>query len=258
MRGVNIHYLIAGPPKAPRVVFIHGLGGSIPTWSLNLPAFAERFRVCALDMIGAGNSDKPSTDYSIVTLADFLGDFLDALGPDWHNVSLVGHSLGGAIALSFTSHYPDRVDKLVLIDSAGLGPEIDDTLLNLVEAVPSAEHIRSELALFFTNADLVQQALVEQIYEQRQQTGAHQALVATAHAAFANGRQLIDLRRALAGQTRPTLIVWGAADHVIPVSHAQQIQQGPQSRVEIFANCGHCPHIEQSDAFNTQAIQFLS
>ncbi len=74
--GVKTHYLIAGPEDAPRVIFVHGLGGSIPTWSLNLPAFAEQFRVCALDMVGAGASDKPSTDYSVAALANFLGNFL--------------------------------------------------------------------------------------------------------------------------------------------------------------------------------------
>jgi pyruvate dehydrogenase E2 component (dihydrolipoyllysine-residue acetyltransferase) len=256
--GIKTHYLLAGPSGAPRVVFVHGLGGSIPTWSLNLPSFAEQFRVCALDMVGAGESDKPATDYSAVALANFLENFLDALGPDWHQVSLVGHSLGGAIALSFANRHPERVDKLVLIDSAGLGPEIDNTLLNLVQSEPGIEHISAELALFFTNLDFVQQALVEQLYEQRRQAGAHEALVATQRAAFANGQQLLDLRQALADRSGSTLIIWGAADSVIPVSHAQQIQQNTQSRVEIFTNSGHCPHIEQSDAFNSLVKTFLS
>jgi pimeloyl-ACP methyl ester carboxylesterase len=256
--GVKTRYLIAGPSSAPRVVFVHGLGGSIPSWSLNLPDLAEQFRVCALDLVGAGDSDKPSTDYSVAALANFLGNFLDALGPDWQKVSLVGHSLGGAVALNFASQHPDRIDRLVLIDSAGLGSEIDTALLSLVQSEPSIEHIRSELALFFTNADLVQQALVEQIYEQRRQAGAHAALQATAQAVFASGRQLIDLRQTLADLPNSTLVVWGAADSVIPVSHTQQIQQSTRSRVEIFANSGHCPHIEQSNEFNALVKAFLS
>ena len=78
--GVATHYLIAGPADAPQVVFVHGLGGSYETWSLNLPAFAERFRICALDLPGAGSSDKPDIDYSIPSMADFLARFLRCSG----------------------------------------------------------------------------------------------------------------------------------------------------------------------------------
>jgi pyruvate dehydrogenase E2 component (dihydrolipoamide acetyltransferase) len=257
VNGIKVHYLVAGPVNAPHVVFVHGLGGSNATWALNLPAFAEQFHICALDLVGAGSSDKPTTDYSAPALAAFLANFLDALGPEWQRVSLIGHSLGGAIALAFAQHHPERVDKLILVDSAGLGVEIDSVLLNLIGSEPTPEHIRSELACFFTNLDLVQQALIDQIYQQRQQPGAREALLLTATAAFANGQQQIDLREALAALPKPTLIVWGANDEVIPVSHAQQAQQSAQSRVEIFSDCGHCPHIEHSDAFNRLVMDFL-
>ena len=79
--GVATHYLVAGPAGAPRLVFVHGLGGSYETWSLNLPAFAEGFRICALDLPGAGSSDKPDIDYSIPSMADFLARFLEC--PGW-------------------------------------------------------------------------------------------------------------------------------------------------------------------------------
>src|SRR5438045_5253807 len=160
--GVAIRYLIAGPANAPRVVFVHGLGGSYETWSLNLPAFAERFRICALDLVGSGSSDKPAIDYSVPSLADFLARFLDALDGDWHSVNLVAHSLGGAIALVFASRYPERVERLVLVDSAGLGSEINDEVLDLIRAEPTVESIRTELTNFFAHQGLVQQALVEQ------------------------------------------------------------------------------------------------
>src|SRR2546427_2020692 len=165
--GVAIHCQIAGPDGAPQVVFVHGLGGSYETWSLNLPAFAEWFRICALDLVGAGSSDKPAMDYSVPSLADFLARFLDALDGGWQSVSLVGHSLGGAIALAFASRYPERVERLVLVDSAGLGSEIDGEVLDLLRAKPTIEGIRAELTHFFAHQGLVQQALVEQIYQQR-------------------------------------------------------------------------------------------
>jgi pimeloyl-ACP methyl ester carboxylesterase len=256
--GIAAHCLIAGPVNAPHVVFVHGLGGSFATWSLNLPAFAGQFRICALDLVGAGSSAKPATDYSVPVLAEFLARFLDALGPDWQRVSLVGHSLGGAVALTFAGSYPQRVERLVLVDSAGLGPEIDRRVLALVHAEPTPEHIREELALFFANPKLVQQALVEQLYQQRMQPGAREALQATADAAFSGGQQRIDLRETLTKLPQPVLVIWGATDAVIPAAHAQLAQQAQQGRLVVLANCGHCPHIERSDEFNQTVLAFLS
>jgi pimeloyl-ACP methyl ester carboxylesterase len=256
--GVAIHCLIAGPAGAPRVVFVHGLGGSYETWSLNLPAFAERFRICALDLVGAGSSDKPAMDYSVPSLADLLARFLDAMGEDWQRVSLVGHSLGGAIALAFASRYPERVERLVLVDSAGLGPEIDGEVLNLMRTTPTIEGIRAELTHFFAHSGLVQQALVEQLYQQRIRPGAREALLSTAEAAFGGNHQHMDLRETLSSLPNEVLVVWGNADGVIPVTHAQQARLAPKSKVEIFEACGHCPHIERADAFNQLATSFLS
>jgi pyruvate dehydrogenase E2 component (dihydrolipoamide acetyltransferase) len=256
--GVAIHYLIVGPAGAPRVVFVHGLGGSYETWSLNLPAFAERFRICALDLVGAGSSDKPAIDYSVPSLADFLARFLDALDGDWQSVNLVSHSLGGAVALAFASRYPARVERLVLVDSAGLGSEIDGEVLSLIRAEPTVEGIRTELTHFFAHQGLVQQALVEQLYQQRLQPGAREALLATTEAAFGGNRQHIDLRETLATLHNKALVVWGIEDSVIPVAHAQQASRIAVSRVEVFEACGHCPHIERAEAFNQLATTFLS
>jgi pyruvate dehydrogenase E2 component (dihydrolipoamide acetyltransferase) len=255
--GNSIHYLIAGPINAPHVVFVHGLGGSLTTWSLNLSAFAEQFRICALDLIGAGNSAKPDTDYSIAALASFLAQFLATLGPEWQKVNIIGHSLGGAIALAFAGSHPQQVERLVLVDSAGLGPEINHIVLDLMCAEPTQEHLRSELSLFFARPDQAQQTLVDQLYQQRTQPGAHEALVATANAAFADGKQQNDLRYTLAKLNMPVLVVWGDTDAVIPVAHAQEASRAPQGRMEILAGSGHCPHIERANELNRLVISFL-
>jgi len=257
VEGVAIHCLIAGPADAPRVVFVHGLGGSYETWSLNLPGFAEQFRICALDLAGAGSSDKPAMDYSVPSLADFLARFLDALDGEWQRVSLVGHSLGGAIALAFASRYPERVERLVLVDSAGLGSEIDGEVLNLMRAEPTTEGIRVELTHFFAHSGLVQQALVEELYQQRIQPGAREALLATTEAAFGGNRQRIDLRETLVSLPKEVLVVWGNVDGVIPVAHAQEARLVPKGKVEILEGCGHCPHIERADVFNKLVMAFL-
>ncbi len=255
--GVSIHCLLAGLVDAPHIVFLHGLGGSLTTWALNLPAFAAQFRICALDLVGAGESDKPDIPYNVGALADFLARFLDVLGTDWQRVNLVGHSLGGAIALDFAGRYPERVERLVLIDSAGLGSEIDETFLHLIHSEPSPEHIRQELACFFANADLIQPSLIEQVYQQRCQPGAQKALLATADAAFKDGQQQIDVRSTLADCGKPVLLIWGAVDEVVPVAHAQAAMDMQNVQVNVFADCAHCPHIEQSERFNEVGMKFL-
>ncbi len=257
--GISTHCLIAGPVNSPHIVFVHGLGGSLSTWSLNLPTFADTFRICALDLVGAGSSARPSDmDYSAPSLAAFLARFLDALGADWQHVTIIGHSLGGAIALAFAASYPQRVERLVLIDSAGLGSEINPTVLDLMRSQPTRESLRSELSYFFARSDLVQQALIEQLYQQRSQSGAHAALVSTASVAFDNGKQLIDLRDILRHITIPVLAIWGDADAVIPVAHSLEVKQAPRNSLQVFASCGHCPHIERADAFNQLVVSFLS
>lgn len=257
VNGFATHCLLAGPRDAPHVVFIHGLGGSLTTWALNLPAFAEKFRICALDLVGAGDSDKAVTDYHIPALADFLARFLDTLGPDWQRTSLVGHSLGGAVALVFAEKHPDRVERLVLVDSAGLGTEIDGATLDLMGSAPTPEHIQAELTRFFADPKLAQQSLISQIQQQRSQPGAHDALIATRDAAFRRGRQLYNLRQILTVLFQPMLVIWGEADSVIPAAHSAAARQTANARVEIFARCGHCPHIERSDVFNQMVIAFL-
>ncbi|HET9921433.1 MAG TPA: alpha/beta fold hydrolase, partial [Ktedonobacteraceae bacterium] len=208
-----------------------------------------------------GESDKSVMDYSVSSLADFLAHFLDALGPDWQHVSLVGHSLGGAIALAFAQKYPERVEKLVLVDSAGLGPEIDAAVLDLMRSEPTPESIQGELTRFFAQPGMAQQSLVNQVYQQRTAPGAHAALRSTLEAAFGGNQQSMDLRPALASFSNPALIVWGDVDSVIPVTHTEEVKRGEhgqQSRVEVFASCGHCPHIERSDAFNDMVTSFLA
>jgi pyruvate dehydrogenase E2 component (dihydrolipoamide acetyltransferase) len=130
-------------------------------------------------------------------------------------------------------------------------------VIDLMRSEPNHENLRSELTLFFAQPGMVQQALLEQLYQQRTQPGAHAALVATADAAFGDGQQHIDLRDTLEGLNIPVLVVWGDADAVIPVAHAQEAERALQSRIEVFADSGHCPHIERADAFNQLVRSFL-
>jgi pimeloyl-ACP methyl ester carboxylesterase len=124
--GQNIHYLEAG--QGPAVILLHGLGGVKEMWLANLGALSNGHHVYALDQIGFGHSDKPFVEYKIPTWVDFLYGFLQS--ENIRQATLVGNSLGGWIALEFTAQHPEMVEKLVLVDAAGLawgsqGPVVD-------------------------------------------------------------------------------------------------------------------------------------
>src|SRR6476660_4919308 len=119
--GQKIHYVEAG--TGPTVILLHGLGGSSQVWQFNIAALAEKYHVVAPDQIGFGKSDKPLVNYRIRTYVDFLDQFCKQLKIE--RASLVGNSMGGWIATAFTAAFPDRVDKLVLVDAAGYAPPKD-------------------------------------------------------------------------------------------------------------------------------------
>ncbi|HXZ04508.1 MAG TPA: hypothetical protein VEH81_06715, partial [Ktedonobacteraceae bacterium] len=100
-------------------------------------------------------------------------------------------------------------------------------------------------------------ALVEQLYQQRLQPGAQEALLASTEAAFGGNHQHIDLRETMAALHSKALVVWGSEDSVIPVAHAREASFVPGSRIDVFQACGHCPHIERAEAFNQLALSFL-
>src|ERR1044071_2759248 len=119
--GQKIHYVEAG--SGPNVILLHGLGGSSQGWQFNVGPLAEKFHVFVPDQIGFGKSDKPLVNYRIRTYVDFLDQFCKQLKIE--RATLVGNSMGGWIAAAFTAAFPDRVDKLVLVDAAGYAPPKD-------------------------------------------------------------------------------------------------------------------------------------
>src|ERR687885_1619742 len=189
--GVRLFYVLAGPAGAvPPLVFLHGLGGSGSTWQTVLADLAVRHRVCALDLPGHGASDKPApatADYSVAGLARAVAQALDLLG--LAPAVLVGHSLGGAVAMQVALDRPAAVSRLVLVDSAGLGDEINSALLDRVEATPSRAEARRLLELFFCDERHVLDSTIEETYQQFCSPGAHDAIRAAAASFTRAGQQ---------------------------------------------------------------------
>jgi len=184
------------------------------------------------------------------------------------HTSLVGHSLGGAIALQFTSTYPQMVDRLVLVSSAGLGREMS-SMLRLVSLPllgelltrPSLEGSRSFMKSIVYDPALITDEEVQYDYELSIQPGAQRAFLKTLRtlgSLFGQKRSLYGpILQKLPTLTQPTLVLWGREDRVVPVIHSEAARRIPNARVQIFEHCGHVPQFEHPQSFDQAALKFL-
>ncbi len=244
--GRSIHVLEAGPKSDRPLVFIHGLGGSLSSWQFLMGALSGSHRMTALDLPGHGNSSKSepeSTDYSVDGLASAIAT---ALNDGKRKPSIVvGHSLGGAVALKLAIEHPDLVAGLVLIDSAALGPAISDELLRLMGGAGGTETAHGLLELFFEDQKLVNDRGVEEMAG-FQRNGGWEAQQAVSDAAFSGGTQHFGIEQALVGIDKPVLLIWGEKDRVIPLSHAvDALSVFPDAVLKVIANIGHVPQVER-------------
>jgi pimeloyl-ACP methyl ester carboxylesterase len=244
--GRKIAALIAGPGKAPKIVFLHGLGGSQSTWQMVLGELAERYRVAAIDLPGHGQSDKSapeSIDYSVAGLTAAVTEAMTAL--KLTPAIVVGHSLGGAVAVQLALDPSALVVGLVLVNSAGLGSEIAGELLDLMDQAPGRETARALLDLFFEDRRLVAERGIEEMAQNQLSPGAWVAQRAIAAAAFDRGEQRIGLQARLGEVATPTLIAWGAKDRVIPLAHAvAAVSALPDAVLKVLPAVGHVPQVE--------------
>ncbi|MBI4301731.1 MAG: alpha/beta fold hydrolase [Chloroflexi bacterium] len=260
---IQVHYQVAG--SGPPLVLLHGLGGSHVSWRKNIEALAQSHRVYVPDLPGHGYSDKPKIRYTLAFGVNFLRDFLQTQRIE--RASLVGASTGGLVALEFALSYPSKVDKLVVVDSAGLGRELHWMLRLLslplvgeILARPRRSGVRWLLKTMFYNPDLVSEELVEAIYQMRRQPEAKQALLRSLRegASLTGQRSHILALERLPQIQSPALIVWGEHDRLMPVAHAYRAHSLiPNSQLHIFPDCGHAPYLERPEEFNQVVLDFL-
>jgi pimeloyl-ACP methyl ester carboxylesterase len=267
--GDRLVYRVAG--EGPVLLLVHGMAGSSLTWRHVMPPLAERFTVLAPDLLGQGESDKPRGEYSIGVHANTLRDLLDALG--YERATVIGQSLGGAVALQFVDQFPERCERLVLVDSGGFGREVTFYLRMLT--VPGFESV---FPLFCSPrlrsaGELVARWLGRvgaRSTPAGQEIWRSYASLADADSRRAFLRSLRDVID-LSGQSAsavgrlpriarlPTLICWGAQDPFIPVRHAAAAHDAiPGSRLEIFEGVGHYPHCEAPERFVAVLLDFIA
>jgi pimeloyl-ACP methyl ester carboxylesterase len=268
LHGHRMAYRIAG--SGPALVLIHGITSDSSTWRRVMPYLARDFTVIAPDLPGHGSSAKPKGDYSLGANASFVRDLLLALGHS--RASIVGHSLGGGVAMQLCYQFPDRCERLVLVDSGGLGREV--SLLLRAATLPG-----SELVLPFLAASRLLDAgrLAGNVLGRLGLRAGTDAMeIARGHATLSNGearsafvqtlRSVVEPggqrinasnRLYLAGRM-PLMFMWGERDSLIPVSHAHEAHKSvPSSRLEIFADSGHFPQLDEPERFLDVLLDFM-
>jgi pimeloyl-ACP methyl ester carboxylesterase len=269
LHGHPVTYHQAG--AGPVVLLIHGITSSSRTWRAVMPGLAEHYTVIAPDLLGHGRSAKPRGDYSLGGYASGLRDLLVAL--EVPRATVVGHSLGGGVAMQFAYQFPDRLDRLVLVDSGGLGEEV--SLVLRAATLPGAEYVLPLLAssplrgagaalgAVLGRVGLRASADVRGLAEGFESLGdgeARRAFVHTARSVIDPTGQRVDAtdRLYLAGHV-PSLVVWGERDRMIPVQHGRQAHAlMPNSRFEEFEGAGHFPFNDDPERFVALLHDFIS
>jgi len=240
----SIHYARRGE-GAETIVLVHGFGGDLDNWLFNIDALAGKARVYALDLPGHGQSTKTVGEPSLAGLSSALTAFMDAVGID--SAHLIGHSMGGAVVLRTAIDTPERVKSLTLIASAGLGPEINAAYIDEFVAAATRRELKPVVEQLFDDPGLVSRQLVDDLLKYKRLDGVADALSSLARALFANGRQADLLAGDLAELQRPTQVIWGANDRIIPSAHATK---SDSARVEVIDDAGHMVQIEKASRVN--------
>ncbi|HVI37688.1 MAG TPA: alpha/beta hydrolase [Gaiellales bacterium] len=269
LHGHHVAYREAGD-DGPVLLLIHGITGCAKQWDDSIPLLAERYKVIAPDLLGHGESAKPRGDYSLGAYAAGVRDLLVALGH--RRATVVGHSLGGGIAMQFAYEYPPFAERLVLVNSGGLGREVHPLLR--AASLPGSEIVLPLLASsrvlglgaaigsvvrklgLRAGPDLAEMA---RGYASLGDAEARQAFVHTIRAVIDPGGQRVSATdRLYLTSLLPSLLIWGGRDPLIPIAHAEPAHEAmPGNRLEIFEDAGHFPQLSEPVRFAHTLIDFM-
>ncbi len=268
IHGHQVGYRAAG--SGPVIVLVHGIASSSGTWGRVLPSLAERFTVVAPDLLGHGASTKSAGDYSLGAQASQVRDLMIALGHE--RATMVGHSLGGGVALQFAYQFPSRCERLVLVDSGGLGRDVALHLRAL--SFPGVEHLppppfghqiqvaAGALRGLLRRVGLRPAPSFEEIwtaYGALSDPESWRAFVHTLHSVVDLGGQRPSATdRLYLLSAIPTMIVWGERDRLIPVRHGREAHEAiPGSVLHVFEGVGHFPQHDEPERFVRAVLEFI-
>jgi pimeloyl-ACP methyl ester carboxylesterase len=267
IHGHDLGYRMAGQGQA--ILLIHGIAGSSNAWREVMPVLARHYTVIAPDLLGHGESAKPTGDYSLGACANVLRDFLGILGIT--RVTVVGQSFGGGVAMQFCYQNPESCERLVLVDSGGLGRDVSWLLRFMT--YPGSEYLMPVIFPSFVRGpgDSLTRLLrswgvrlprLEEMwrsYASLTDVANRPSFIRTIRSVVDPGGQSVSaMDRLYLTQQVPTMIVWGDQDAIIPVSHAYAAHEAiPGSRLELIPDAGHFPHVENPDVFIDVLTDFM-
>jgi pimeloyl-ACP methyl ester carboxylesterase len=248
--------------SGPALLLVHGISDHSGTWSHLLPSLAERYTVIAPDLLGHGGSDKPRADYAAAAYACGLRDLLGVLDVD--RVTVVGHSLGGGVAMQFAYQFPERCSRLVLVASGGVDRGVHP-LLRLASAPGAGLALPLLTRLPGVPALLPMLDFGPDVHYARERylalrdRGSRAAFLRTLRSVVdVRGQVVTMLDRCYLTRGIPTLLVWGSGDRIVPVGHAYKAHAAmPGSRLEIFDGAGHFPHQNEPGRFVALLEDFM-
>ena len=260
--GHSTHYIEKGAGEP--VILIHGFFFNSYMWNKNIDALASKFKVYALDLWGFGYSSREPMDYGYPLYAYQVLKFMDAL--NIQKASLVGQSMGGGTSIFFSVNHRERVNKLILVDPAGMPnplpivgkitnlPKVGEFLLGIKSDFYRKMVMRTT---FIYNKEIVTESYFENATRFHKIKGTTEILLKILRKQFFH--TLPDEIHRLGEMDVPILIIFGRHDKAVPLERGEEMHNIlKSSRLEIFENAGHCPHDEQSQKFNQLAVDFLS
>jgi pimeloyl-ACP methyl ester carboxylesterase len=269
LHGHRVNYRLAG--QGPLIVLVHGITSTSESWREVMGWLADDFTVLAPDLLGHGESAKPRGDYSLGAYASGIRDLIVALG--YERGTFLGHSLGGGVAMQLAYQFPERCERMVLVSSGGLGPEVH--FLLRAAALPGAEWILPLIVRPGTRdfgravgrllsrvgvrptADLAEFA---RGYGSLEDADARQAFVHTLRAVIDPAGQRVSARdRLYLAAEVPSLVIWGERDRIIPIEHGRRAhEEMPGSRFIAIPDAGHFPQLDQPRRFVEALVEFMA
>ncbi len=267
IHGLRFGYRYGG--DGPVLLLLHGIAGSSRTWIPAMELLQDDFTVVAPDFLGHGQSAKPPGDYSLGNFANSMRDLLVVLGIE--RVTVIGQSFGGGVAMQFAYQFPDRCERLVLVDAGGLGREVNWVLR--LSTLPAIEYLMPVLFPAFARhwgdpiVRLAERIGIRNVpameiwrsYRSLTDSESRQAFIRTMRSVIEPGGQSVSaIDRLYLTERMPTLIVWGENDRIIPLFHAKQaLSAAPHSRLEVMPGVGHFPQSEDPAGFVKILKDFL-
>lgn len=258
--GTRVRYQDLGPKEAPAVVLVHGFASSLETWGAVAPQLLSTHRVLALDLKGFGWTDRPEGDYSVQAQAALIAALMDSRGIQ--RASLVGHSYGASVVLTFALSYPERVERLALYDAFAYDEQLPSTfhlarargLGELIFGLFYGERTDEKLSLAFYDKRFITEDLVEDVQFAQTRPGTNAAALAVVR-----GQVFTELEKQYRTVKAPTLLLWGREDTVTPLAIGERLlRELPRAQLKVYPRCGHFPMIEAAAASTRELVDFLA